>query len=366
MKARAFVSVLVGLLGFVWMGTANAVPSFAKKYEKTCSSCHTAWPQLNKAGRMFKEAGYKFIGGADKDQTIGDIKWDKIPPITAILVSRPYDKKSGGDAKLRALHEIELVVAGRYTSNISGFFELEMEDETIDVPVTGTGLPADAVATIPAFNWILMPHGAATYHVSKAANIQVAWAPLHWADPYDTYAGNRTLTKSGLASGEKLGGSRQMVSVYGRPMNNLFYNIGIAGADGDAEGEAPGTSIVRVAYDVTNDIMVGGLAVSEGGVSNTGLDVQADFDDIRVSGTYLSGDGTTTTSLQAMYVAKDSNKKPTWVPLVRIDQDTAGNTATTLNLSYYFSSNAKGFLEFYSNTDPAEADRVILQFVTAF
>ena len=363
MKTRAFVSVLVGLLGFVWMGAANAVPSFAKKYEKTCSSCHTAWPQLNKAGRMFKEAGYKFIGGADKDQTIGDIKWDKIPPITAILVSRPYDKKSGSDAKLRAIHEIELVVAGRYTGNISGFFELEMEDETTeDVIVDGsTGVPTGS--EIVGFNWVKMPHAAATYHVSKAVNVQAAYAPLHWADPYDTYAGNRTLTKAGLASGEKLGSSRQMVSIYGRPMNNLFYNIGIAGAVGDAEGVNPSTSLVRVAYDVTNNIMVGGLAVSGGGQSDTGLDVQADFADMRVSGSYLTGSGTNTMSLQAMYVAKDSNKKPTWVPLVRVDQDTAGVNATTVNLGYYFTSNAKGFLEYYTK---GASNRVILQFVTAF
>ena len=59
MKIRLVAILIAGLLGFVWIGSAQAIPAFARKYEKACNSCHTAWPMLNKAGRMFKEAGYR-------------------------------------------------------------------------------------------------------------------------------------------------------------------------------------------------------------------------------------------------------------------------------------------------------------------
>ena len=44
----------------VWIESASAIPAFARKYDRQCSSCHTAYPALNQVGRQFKEAGYRF------------------------------------------------------------------------------------------------------------------------------------------------------------------------------------------------------------------------------------------------------------------------------------------------------------------
>ncbi len=38
---------------------AHAVPAFARKYNVDCTYCHTAWPQLNRTGIIFRYLGYR-------------------------------------------------------------------------------------------------------------------------------------------------------------------------------------------------------------------------------------------------------------------------------------------------------------------
>jgi cytochrome c5 len=38
---------------------AMAVPAFARKYNVDCTYCHTAWPQLNRTGLIFRYLGYR-------------------------------------------------------------------------------------------------------------------------------------------------------------------------------------------------------------------------------------------------------------------------------------------------------------------
>ena len=117
-----FVALFIGL---IWFNSASAVPGFARKYDKQCSSCHTAFPQLNQIGRKFKEAGYQFQSDADDAQQISDFLYlDERFPISSILVARPYDKKDSGVQKTRALHEVEIIIAGVLGKNWSGYFEL--------------------------------------------------------------------------------------------------------------------------------------------------------------------------------------------------------------------------------------------------
>lgn len=39
--------------------SAQAVPAFARKYNVDCTYCHTAWPQLNRTGIIFRYLGYR-------------------------------------------------------------------------------------------------------------------------------------------------------------------------------------------------------------------------------------------------------------------------------------------------------------------
>lgn len=358
MKQRIITVILLTTCGFAWMNTAHAIPAFARKYDKACNSCHTAWPQLNKAGRLFKENGYRFpTDKPDRTQSIADINWDKAFPLSALLVARPYDKKGSGDAKIRALHEVELISAGRYTDNISGYFELEMEDEPYDLTASG------GTGEIPGFRWVVMPHGSMTYHVSPMASVAFTWGPASWTDPYDSYSQSRRLFRGeSVAIPAAIQGSRQHVSVFGRS-SDLFYSIGVAAPTvGDTEGSltAGTTSIARAAYDI-GDFTIGVLYVGDATAITAG-DVQANIGDLRLNIAYITGGVTNDYTAQATYVAKTSTGKPTWVPGIRVES-VGGTTSTAANIGYYFRSNTRGFLEYY--TDPAD-NRITLQAATAF
>src|ERR1700739_4050282 len=69
----ANILLVAGLLGLA-MSTRNvptvqggpltsvqvrAIPAFARKYGLPCSACHTAWPELNNFGQVFRDNGYQ-------------------------------------------------------------------------------------------------------------------------------------------------------------------------------------------------------------------------------------------------------------------------------------------------------------------
>ena len=64
-------SVLAALFAFFGeMRDAQAVPSFARKYQTSCLTCHTVYPVLNPFGEAFRRNGYRFPsqnGSLDSD-----------------------------------------------------------------------------------------------------------------------------------------------------------------------------------------------------------------------------------------------------------------------------------------------------------
>jgi hypothetical protein len=54
---------------------ASALPSFARQTGQTCSTCHTAFPQLTPYGRRFKLGGYTAGGGDDRN----------LPPVSFMI-----------------------------------------------------------------------------------------------------------------------------------------------------------------------------------------------------------------------------------------------------------------------------------------
>jgi hypothetical protein len=368
---------LLFVAGFISISVqeADAVPSFARKYGTNCSACHTAWPMLNATGRAFKENGYRFPGVQDKDRAISDTLYlDKTFPVSAVLTARPYDEKKSGNRKLRALHEAELIAAGILYKNVSGFLELEAEDETGFM--------------------VKMPTVALNYHYSGLFNLQFSYSDMLLADPYDTYSSRRLTRGSysvidqafGGADGAMagtLGDSRQVISVYGRPVSNVFYTLGLSGVAGDAEGENAKNIHARVAVDVLPNTMVGLLGVSgrwqNRDFSRLGLDFQTDYKDFRFMGVFLGAQddkangGTENNNawyLQALYVIS-KNSSPWIVPLIRIDSYEKNDGADeynelTLNSSYYFTQNIKGIAELWTQVNaPGPNDRRFTVQITA-
>ncbi|MGC1599081.1 MAG: hypothetical protein WA757_02430, partial [Candidatus Acidiferrales bacterium] len=47
------------------VGKVMAIPAFARKYGLPCSACHTAWPELNNFGQVFRDNGYQLMNDRD-------------------------------------------------------------------------------------------------------------------------------------------------------------------------------------------------------------------------------------------------------------------------------------------------------------
>ena len=355
---------VLAVAGLAMMGSAQAVPSFATKYEKGCSYCHNAWPQLNAKGRKFKEQGYRFkedLTAEGKDPSFyeaGNF------PISAVVVSKPYDKADSGERMTRAIHEVEVFIAGTKGKNISIFTEIAGEDEGDFAPEIG--------------------HTALSYRFSNEVNLQLTHSYANWADGYGLLSDHFHMTSNHVGILEAgfggldgtLNSARQNVALTGRVADEkLFYNVSISGIAGNAEGVSgdaagDGTSInARVAYDVQKNIMVGGYILngSDGNLdfNRTIIDAQADLEDTRIQAAYAMaeddqlGGGSEKNnafSIQAFHTMKTEKGVPTWVPLVRLDNYEENDGADqfselTLNLAYYFAQNVKGFVEYWEQLD---------------
>lgn len=387
------ISAVLILVSTLYPGESNAIPAFARKNGMACSGCHTAWPMLNNVGRRYKENGYRFSKEEQPRVKINEnLSWDESLPVSVVLVARPYDKKDSGERKVRALHEAELMIGGPMGEKMSGFFEIEAEDEFINDLGLDVGVPAASLS----------------YNHSDAVNLQFSYADVLWFDSYNTYSNSRRLTRGvqavvsnafgGADNDGALNTPRQNVAVYGRPVDSFFYGVSMSGLADDAEGVDGQTVTARVAYEFTQDIMLGAMimdgvcTVASGSAScvandrdysRTGLDVQATISDMTITGAYLQAEddnNAATTTLennaffvQAMYVIPNGGRA-TWVPLLRYDVYEKNNGVEeieelTLTVSHYFTENIQGFIEYWDRTGDGSTlddDRMTLQIMAAF
>lgn len=399
--------ILIVFVAVLFPTTSEAIPAFARKTSMACSTCHTAWPALNAFGRQYKEHGYRLGHLEAPTKTISkDLKWDESLPVSVILVARPYDKKgSASDPKNRAIHEVEMMIAGPMGEKFSGFFEIEAEDEVTNGIGFDTGIPLAQL----------------TYNHSEAANLQFSWGSNTGFDPYNSYASNRRMTRGtaavidqsfgGADNGGKLKSSRQNISLYGRPSPKFFYGLSLSGDAGDAEGEGGDSVTLRVAFDVMPSLTIGAMHFSGtanatstpdtvgivGGVpavitgsstperdySRTAFDIQSEvagftFNAVLVTATDDNSAATAEVDndayyVQALYTVKDG-ARVTWAPLIRFDSyETSGGAVEvdeiTVGLNYYFTENVRGMVEFWDRDSSAagnDDDRVTLQLFAAF
>ncbi|HHL19178.1 MAG TPA: hypothetical protein ENJ33_05540 [Thiothrix sp.] len=338
---------------------ASAMPTFARSEGVACSTCHTAWPQLNAKGRKYKENGYRFGDvSEDEGKRFADYFEDGLP-IGAVVVARPYDKKKSGDVKNRALHEVEVFVAGNINKNFSGVLELEAEDET-------------------NFN-IGVPWARLSYNHSPALNVNMSWASYFDADSYGFLGDSFRMTRGhvkvldsafGGVDGN-LRAARQGFGISGRPMSKLFYNVNYSGLAGDAEGNDAKNFLGQLSYDVLDNVNIGAFAIkgkdgtTQNDFNRNGVNFMADVGATRLHGAYVRAKddvtGTTTNvkndalSFQVMHVFK-KGKRPNWVPIMRYDTYEKNNGADsydelTLNLTHYFKQNIKGYVEYFEQLD---------------
>jgi len=96
----------------VWMvmtaPKASAIPAFSRKYQTSCSTCHSDYPELNDFGEAFKKNGFKF----PKD----DEMFVKEPPV---LLGAKAQKEAFPGAIFPGEIPGNLPIAFRYSGNFS-------------------------------------------------------------------------------------------------------------------------------------------------------------------------------------------------------------------------------------------------------
>jgi len=382
--------VLILFVAVLFPTNSEAIPAFARKTNMACSTCHTAWPALNAFGRQYKEHGYR-LGHLEAPSTVisKDLKWNESLPVSVMLVSRPYDKKKSGKSKIRAIHEVELMIGGPMGEKFSGFMEIEAEDEVTNGIGLDTGVSSAAM----------------TYSLDEAAHIQFSWGSATWFDPYNSYSNHLRMTRGasaaidqsfgGADNGGKLKNSRQNVAIYGRLVSKFFYGMAISGDASDSEGVDGNTVTARVVYDIVPSLSIGALSVSGTCSANAGnclvdrkysrsaIDVQSEVADFTINAVALAArdDNSTATAtlknnayyVQAFYTEKDG-VRATWVPLLRYDsyEKTNGTEEVnelTLSINYYINENVRSMLELWSKDSDISAnddDRLTLQLFASF
>lgn len=137
-----FIIFAAVFIGTSFLGDANAVPPFARKYKTNCQTCHTAFPKLNPFGLAFRANGYRFPGGDEqfvKDEPVSlgaqaqKRLWPKsmwpsdlpyLPPIGLTMFSNFFiGEDNEQTTEFDGIEEIGLLAGGTLGENWSFFLD---------------------------------------------------------------------------------------------------------------------------------------------------------------------------------------------------------------------------------------------------
>ena len=149
---------------FACQRDAEAVPSFSRKYQTSCLTCHTVYPMLNSFGEAFRRNGYRMPstkGSVDSDSIkapmipLGQEEYRKLFPESVIpdkiMEHVPLSIMLNGavtmnfpdsDAKAAAgnvftwggiLGEFHLFAAGAFNDNLTYFSQLTVATDGLDI-----------------------------------------------------------------------------------------------------------------------------------------------------------------------------------------------------------------------------------------
>ncbi|MEK6551882.1 MAG: hypothetical protein AABZ54_00335 [Bacteroidota bacterium] len=134
--------------------TSNAIPTFSRKYQTSCSTCHYAFPMLNAFGTAFKNNGYRYPGGdenyrKEEPVSLGAEGYKKVWPDAIwpadIPGSSTFSIQTIGRINYAAMgnvkwgfeipHEVEVFYAATIGEDFSIFGEIEIENENNETEI---------------------------------------------------------------------------------------------------------------------------------------------------------------------------------------------------------------------------------------
>ena len=254
---------------------AQAIPSFARKYGTSCTTCHTVYPKLTPFGEAFRRDGFRFPG-VDSDYAKQDTVTTKaktpsnepswvaaIPPLSAGFngqaVFHPDKTSSGAVADQGArVHlgnlaaEGHIWAGGTFTDKVSYFGELT---------VTPGGASLEHAQVY--FNDLVGPAHAVNLRVGKG------FSNVSSFGPHSSFLADALMTPTGAAAinGASAGALNLTdhfngVEVSGVVAGQVDYNVGF---------NAGPSSDLRSAEDVYGHVgfKLGGMRLDGEGKSDT-------------------------------------------------------------------------------------------------
>lgn len=236
------IALLAGLFAVALSAPAEAIPSFARKYGTSCTTCHTVYPKLTPFGEAFRRNSYRFPG-VDSDY----VKQEKIPLVPKTpgdedqyglvgipplsfgfngqTVLHPDKNSSGGRADNGAVFLTRDIVAeghlwagGSYSDLISYFGEITFASD---------GSLTLEHAQVFASD-VLGPKHAVNFRAGRG------FSTLSSFGPHSSYLGDQIMPSSGVtALNGSVGGTWNVFDhVNGFEMNGVLggrtdYSVGI-------------------------------------------------------------------------------------------------------------------------------------------
>jgi len=199
----AFVAAVLGYFGD--LREASAVPSFARKYQTSCQTCHTIYPVLNPFGEAFRRNGYRFpsqnksldsdavktpmipLGQEEYKKTFPDSVWPSqitdAVPLSAMINGGVAVNMPDSDARSAAgntfnwggvVGEFHLFAAGSFSDTVTYFLQLTMESDFGDPPAS-----FDIETAYLLWNDIVGPSHAVNLWVGRLFAPQLTSFALH-------------------------------------------------------------------------------------------------------------------------------------------------------------------------------------------
>ena len=175
--AAAIFFFVFGGVTFGVIGSADALPSYARQTGQPCGTCHTDYPSLTPFGRLFKLGGYT-AGGGKYRSTLFPSQYDSTSALAA------YAKKSGSDMPTKAPYDTSQI--NPYAPPIAmmaivGFTHTETDQDP-------TGSPYNANDNVVVAPVSFFYGGAITDHIGAFAQLTYNNAAFGALDPSDPYA----------------------------------------------------------------------------------------------------------------------------------------------------------------------------------
>ena len=145
-RSLCVILTVATLLVFGLADRGEAIPAFSRKYQTSCSTCHYAFPKLNKFGKTFQNNGYRYPKGEDASyikeepvklgsesykEVFPDAIWPSdIPgtgPVSLRLINRTNFASTEPRSSFEFPHELEILFGGTLGEKFSFFGEVEYE-----------------------------------------------------------------------------------------------------------------------------------------------------------------------------------------------------------------------------------------------